>query len=157
MKKTNFLFISLVFLAVTACQPKQAKVDYNAILEEFKKIEAEWPEANRERDVDKYMSFLAPNATIMNEGEPVITNNDDYRKSLEKSFKDSTYLWETFTWKKEQIDISETGDIVILRGYYSMQIATPEGNIKVNGKGLDIFKKINGEYKSFISIFNSDM
>ena len=157
MKKTNFLFISLLFLAVTACQPKQAKIDNQAIADTILKLEKDWMAANQSRDIEKCLSFSSLDATVMNQGEPIYIGIDAIRKSVEKSSSDSTTIWENFKWNSEKVEISENGDLVIVRGTYTLPMKTPKGTVEMKGKGLDIFKKINGEYKCFISIYNSDM
>ena len=157
MKKTNFLFISLVFLAVTACQPKPVEIDTKAISDEITNIEVQWTAANQAMDVDKCMSFYASDATLMNQGEPVAFGIESIQKATETSFADSTTLFNTFKTKVEKIDVAESGDLVIARYSFILQVKLLDKVMDVRGKGLDIFKKVNGDWKCYITIYNTDM
>ena len=156
MKKLFFLLLPAVCL-LYACQPKPGKIDTKAIFDEITNIEDQWTAAYQTMDVDKCMSYYAPDATVMDQGVPIITGPEAIRKDLAESFADTTRLWKTHKWKNEQIEIAKFGDLIIVRGSSVMQMKTPGGIKEVKGKGLEIFKKVNGEWKAFLCIYNKDM
>ena len=156
MKKIFFLLLPAVCL-MYACQQKPTEIDFKAISEEIVNIENQLTAAYQAQDIDKCMSYYAPDAIVMDAGVPIITGIEAIRKDLAVSFADTTRLWKTHTWKNEQIEVAASGDMVIVRGSSVLNMKTP-GRIKeVKGKGLEIFKKVDGEWKAFLCIYNKDM
>jgi len=156
MKKLFFLLLPAVCM-MYACQPKPTEIDTKAIFDEITNIENQLTAAYQAGDVDKCMSYYAPDATVMDQGVPILTDLESIRKDLAESFADTTKLWKTHKWKNEQIDIAKSGDLIIVRGSSFIQMKTPGGIKDVKGKGLEIFKKVNGEWKAFLCIYNKDM
>ncbi len=156
MKKIFFLLLPAVCL-MYGCQPKPAEIDIKAISDEITNIEDQWTAANQARDVDKIMSFFASDATLMNQGEPAVIGIESIRKATEIGFADSTILFNTSNAKVEKIDVAESGDLVIARYSFILQVKLLDKVMDVRGKGLDIFKKVNGDWKCYITIYNTDM
>ena len=140
-----------------ACQQKPTEIDFKAISEEIVNIENQLTAAYQAHDIDKCMSYYASDAIVMDAGVPIITGIEAIRKDLAVSFADTTRLWKTHTWKNEQIEVAASGDMVIVRGSSFMNMKTPGGIKEVKGKGLEIFKKVDGEWKAFLCIYNKDM
>ena len=140
-----------------ACQQKPTEIDFKAISEEIVNIENQLTAAYQAQDIDKCMSYYASDAIVMDAGVPIITGIEAIRKDLAVSFADTTRLWKTHTWKNEQIEVAASGDLVIVRGSSFNQKITSDGIKDVKGKGLEIFKKVNGEWKAFLCIYNNDM
>ena len=156
MKKIFFLLLPAVCL-MYACQQKPTEIDFKAISEEIVNIENQLTAAYQAQDIDKCMSYYAPDAIVMDAGVPIITGIEAIRKDLAVSFADTTRLWKTHTWKNEQIEVAASGDMVIVRGSSVLNMKTPGGIKEVKGKGLEIFKKVDGEWKAFLCIYNKDM
>ena len=141
MKKLFFLLLPAVCL-LYACQPKPPQIDKKAIFDEITNVENQLTAAYQAMDVDKCMSYYAPDAIVMGQGIPILTGPEALRKDLETSFADTTKLWKTHKWKNEQIEIAKSGDLIIVRGSSVVQIKTPGGIKDFRGKGLEIFKKV---------------
>ena len=156
MKKFFFLLLTAVCL-MYACQPKPAEIDKKAISDEITNIEDQWTAANQAKDIEKCMSLYASDATLMIPGEPAVIGIESIRNAIAKDFADTTMLANTSKAKVEKIDIAESGDLVIVRYSYTIQVRPTDRIVDVKGKGLDIFKKVNGDWKCYITTFNNDM
>ena len=124
MKKIFFLLLPAVCL-MYACQQKPTEIDFKAISEEIVNIENQLTAAYQAQDIDKCMSYYAPDAIVMDAGVPIITGIEAIRKDLAVSFADTTRLWKTHTWKNEQIEVAASGDMVIVRGSSVLNMKTP--------------------------------
>ena len=156
MKKIFFLLLPAVCL-MYACQQKPTEIDFKAISEEIVNIENQLTAAYQAQDIDKCMSYYAPDAILMGHGIPSLNGVESIRKDIETEFADTTKLWKTHTWKNEQIEVAASGDMVIVRGSSVLNMKTPGGIKEVKKKGLEIFKKMDGEWKTFLCIYNKDM
>lgn len=155
MKKMLFSVVMALCL-LYACEPKQKTVDIQTETNILTDIENQWVAANQARDIEKNMSYYTENSVIMHQGIPIIKGLDSIRKYIESGFADTTVLWNTFNWKTEQIDVSASADMAVVRGTYSFQVKTPDGVNELTGKGIEIFRKVNNEWKASTSIYNSD-
>ncbi len=154
MKKIFFLLLTAACL-MYACQPKPA--DTKAITEEITNIENQFTAAYQAMDVEKCMSYYAPDAIVMGQGIPILNDLEAIRKDITSEFADTTKLWNTHSWKNENIDVAKSGDLIIVRGSSTIKKKTPEGVIDVKAKGLEIFKKVDGKWKAYLCIYNRDM
>lgn len=155
--KRLFLFLLPAVCLLYACQQKSTKTDKQAIFDEIVNIENQLTAAYQAKDIDKCMSFYAPDAIVMGHGIPILNGLESIRKDIETEFADTAKLWKTHSWKNENIEIAESGDLVIVRGSSVIQKKTPDGIKEIKGKGLEIFKKVNGQWKAFLCIYNLDM
>ena len=155
--KRLFIFLLSAVCLLCACQPKSTKIDKQAIFDEIVNIENQLTAAYQAQDIDKSMSFYAPDAIVMGQGVPIQHGLESIRKGCETEFADTTKLWKTHSWKNENIEIAESGDLIIVRGSSVIQKKTPDGIKEIKGKGLEIFKKEDGQWKALLCIYNLDM
>ena len=155
MKKTLYVMLAAVMI-ITACQPKTASVDIKAEADAIRKLENQWIIINQTKNLDKNMGFYSSDAVFMMPNEPIYIGIETIRKKVESMFADSTSLWESYTWTSDKIEVSSSGDLAYVRGTSRTSIKTPSGLGEDVGKGIDIWKKENGEWKCVLSIWNSD-
>lgn len=152
--KNAAIFIC-VFIVFTRCNCSLV-TDIRAESEAIRKIQDQWEDAIRTRDADKYMSFFAPGAVVMNANAPVCVGLTSIRKSMETWFSDTTNFLDNFKMTIDTLEISSAGDLAYLRGHQKLNIGTPEEIFEVTDKWVTIFRKINGEWKAIVDIWNSD-
>ena len=154
MKKLVILLFSCSFL--TGCN-RTPVIDIRAETEAIRKIHDQWEYAIKTKDIDKYMSSFAPGAVEMNANAPVCVGLPSIRESLETWFSDTTNFLDTFESTIDTLEISSAGDLAYMRGYQKLNIGTVEGIVEVTDKWVTIFRKINGEWKAIVDIWNSDL
>jgi len=154
MKKLAILLFACSIL--TGCN-RTPLVDIRAEAEAIKKIEDQWTAAILAKDIDKIMSIFAQDAVVMNANTLAITGVQAIRESQESWFADATVLHDTFKSAIDTIEVSASGDLAYVRGNSLLSISTPGGIVEETDKWITIYRKINGEWRAIVDIWNSDM
>ena len=154
MKKIVMFLVA--FVVLTACN-QMPVINIRAEAEAIKKIEDQWTAAILAKDIDKIMSIFAPEAVVMNANAPAFIGIQPVRKSLESWFSDTTIFHDTFASAIDIIEVSSAGDLAYVRGNSRLNISTIRGVVEETDKWITIYKKINGEWKAIVDIWNSDM
>jgi len=78
------------------------------------------------------------------------------RKQVESDFADTTMLWNTTSTTIDIIEVSASGDIAYARGINRGKMKTLTGTVENSDKWIDIYKKIDGQWKCIVGIWNSN-
>jgi len=154
MKKITVLFCACIILIGCTRAPK---VDTLAEANAIHNLEDQWTVALQKSDTDKIISFFNTDAVAMKPNTPISIGLQAIRKERESSFTDTTMLYKTYSSKIDTIEVSASGDLAYVRGTDRITTKTPNGLVDDMGKWVDIWKKINGEWKVVVNIWNSDM
>jgi len=152
MKKTLYVMLVAVMI-IAACQSKTKTASNDA--DAIRNIEDQWAVANKAKDINKVISLLASDAIIMEPNKPITVGIEAIRKSWELWFSDTTFLHNTFTQTIDNIEVSASGDLGYARGTTHASIKTPNGTVEDVTNFIDIYKKIDGEWKCIVGIWNS--
>jgi ketosteroid isomerase-like protein len=152
MQRIIVLLSSLAILVGCNSVPN---VNVKAEEDQIRKLEADWIVLNQTKNVNKIMELYAPDAIIMAPGQSIGVGPEAVRKSFESAFADPNTLWETFSWTTEKAEVSASGDLGYVCGPNSINIKAPDGSIEESDKGVDIWRKIDGQWKCVLSIWNS--
>jgi ketosteroid isomerase-like protein len=155
---TRFLLTPLACacLFLIGCT-KTPSVDTRAEADAIRNIEDQWTAANKAKDINKAVSFFASDAVSMEPNKPISDIGiEAIRKSWESWFSDTTYLHNTITMTIDTIEVSASGDFGYARGTNHYSLKTPNGPVEYVDKFIDIYKKIDGEWKCIVGIWNSD-
>jgi ketosteroid isomerase-like protein len=155
MKNTLVLFC--VFILFMGCST-EPKVDTAVEADIIRDLEDQWTEAIKTADVDKIIGIYATDAVSMPDDEPIATGLQNIRNRIESQFADTTVtvLFDTYSGTVDVIDVSVSGDLAYSRGHDEISVKTKDGLVIENGKWIDIYKKIDGQWKAVVSIGNSD-
>lgn len=153
MKNTIAFFY--VFISILGCSTAP-KIDTAAEADLIRDLENQWTEAIKATNVDKIISFYAPEAVSISEDFPIATGIQDIRIKIESQFADTTVLFDTYTGTIDAIEVSASGDLAYARGHDQISLKTSKGIVIELGKWVDIYKKLDGEWKVAVSIGNSD-
>ncbi len=151
MKKTPLFFLALILLAGCTTSPK---VDIAAEAEAVRSLENQMIVAYRNRDIEKLLSYGTSDILHLRPGVPPETGIEIYRDRIGSQLADTTYLWETYSTKIEFIEVSSSGDMAYVWGTDLLQNLTPDGIVDDPAKWVDIWKKIDGEWKVALNIWN---
>jgi len=106
-------------------------------------VTTEWGKTGR--DIDKFTSFLAPNARLSYWGGPAIEGIESIRNVIGSLMKTPDFQ---MTWQPTYAIVAASGDLGYTIGTFTMIF--PNGNgilITEHGKQQTTWKKINGEWK----------
>jgi uncharacterized protein (TIGR02246 family) len=154
MKRIAILFFACSIL--TGCN-RSPVVDVRTEAKAINKIEDEWTAAIKTGDIERILGIFAQEAVAMNANTPACVGIQAIRKYLESWFANTTILHETFKSGVEAIEVSASGDLAYVRGNSQISIRTPDGVVEETDKWITIYRKVNGEWKAIVDIWNSDM
>lgn len=152
MKKWLLVCGILILLFSGCC--KAPVVDIQAEAGAIRALEEEWSVAAQTKDLEKILGFFTSDAVSMPPGKPVLTGKDALRQRMEKLLADSTYLFETYAVTVDAVEVSSSGDWAFARGTDVISKKTAAGIAEEKGKWLDVWKKVNGEWKCAVGIGN---
>jgi ketosteroid isomerase-like protein len=151
MKKTFYLMLVAVMI-ITACKSKTKTASNDA--DAIRSIEDQWVAAIKAKDIDKIVSFCSPDIVIMDANVPINVGHQAVRKSYSSPADSTTSVSHSET--VDGIEISASGDLAYTRGTAQQSRNTPNGILNESIKWVSIYKKINGEWKVIVNIWNSD-
>jgi len=153
MKKTFYVMLVAVMI-ITACQTKTKTASNDA--DAIRNIENQWTVALQNKDIDKVMSLYSPEGVVMKPNNSIYVGLQSIRKQVESDFADTTMLWNTTSTTIDIIEVSASGDIAYARGINRGKMKTLTGIVENSDKWIDIYKKIDGEWKCIVGIWNSN-
>jgi ketosteroid isomerase-like protein len=151
MKKTLYVMLVAVMI-ITSCQSKTKTASNDAVA--IRNIEDQWVAAIKAKDIDKIVSFCSPDIVIMDANVPISVGHQAVRKSYSSPADATTSISHSET--VDALEVSASGDLAYTRGTAQQSRNTPNGIINESIKWVSIYKKINGEWKVIVNIWNSD-
>jgi uncharacterized protein (TIGR02246 family) len=151
MKKT-FYFLIFTVIIIIGCKSKPitSSNDVDAI----RKIDNQWANAVRTKDLNKVLDIYAPDAIEMPPNEPIAIGREAIKKGWEEWFNDTTYLHNEITSKIDTIVVSASGDLAYVRETNHYKVKTPKGIIEFDDKCIYIYNKRKDGWKCTIGIWN---
>jgi len=106
-------------------------------------VDADW--SKTVGDMDKFSSFLAPDATFTMSGAPAVHGDKTIRDTLSGLSKAPGFA---LTWKATRADVSASGDLGYTAGDYALTVNNAAGVASTEkGAFLTTWKKINGAWR----------
>jgi ketosteroid isomerase-like protein len=131
-------------------------VDIVAEAEAIRNIENQWTVALQNKDTDKIMSIYSTEGVVMKPNNSIYAGIQSIRKQVESDFADTTMLWNATSTTIDNIEVSSSGDIAYARGINRGKMKTLTGIVESSEKWIDIYKKIDGQWKCIVGIWNSN-
>jgi uncharacterized protein (TIGR02246 family) len=143
------LGLSLLLVAITtACaapapappaEPPDTRATDEAAIRALNK---EWQAAAQAKDVAKFSSFYADDATVMLEDSPDFTTPPVIRENLGGMFQDPNFA---LTFAEDKIRVARSGDIAYDTGSYSLTVTGPDKKPTTeNGHYVVVWQKAAG-------------
>jgi ketosteroid isomerase-like protein len=142
--------ITFVVVAVVAASCAQT-VDVAKEKAALMAVDADWSKTSA--DVDKFTSYLAPDATMAMAGGPAM-KPADVKTAFGAMTKAPGY---SLTWQATRADVAASGDLGYTVGTYTMKVPNANGMLVTEkGKFQTTWKKINGQWKVIEDTATSD-
>lgn len=137
--------VGVVALIGAACGPSvNVEQERDALLQR----DREWSQTPK--DIEKFLSYFAPDASVYPQGMPVATGSESIRKTFTAM---SSMPGFSIQWTPSKADVSSAGDIGYTAGTYEATM----GGAAEKGKYVTIWKKqADGQWKVSDDIFNAD-
>jgi ketosteroid isomerase-like protein len=153
MKITFYLSL----FAVTIVIGCQFKANSNSSdVEAIRKIDNQWANADRTKDINKVLDIYAPDAIEMPPNEPIAIGREVIKKGWEEWFNDTTYLHNEIFSKIDTIVVSTAGDLGYVRETNHYKVKTLKDIIEFDDKCVYIYNKRKDGWKCTVGIWNLD-
>jgi len=153
MKKNVLLFYACIALIGCNTAPK---FDIQGEKDAIQNNEDQWTVALQKRDAEKIIGFYATEAVSMRSNQPIYIGLNAIRNGVESMLADTTLLFNTYTGKVDAIEVSVTADMAYSYGHDEIMVKTKDGLLKDEGKWVDVWKKLDGQWKVVVSSGNSN-
>jgi ketosteroid isomerase-like protein len=153
MKKNVLLFCT--FIALIGCNTAP-KLDIQGEKDAIQSNEDQWTVALQKRDAEKIVGFYATEAVSMRSNQPIYIGLNAIRNGIQSMLADTTLLFNTYTGKLDAIEVSVAGDMAYSYGHDEIMVKTKDGLVKDEGKWVDVWKKLNGQWRVIVSCGNSN-
>ena len=151
MKKITVILWTCILLSGCTSKPQ---VDIAKEADTIRNLENQWTVAIQNKDVDKILTFFSPEGVTMQPAKSIFVGIQGIRKQYESDFADTSMIHNTFSGTIEIIDVSASGDLAYVRGNNRYNIKTVTGIVERTEKWIDVWKKIDGQWKCVAGIWN---
>ena len=143
-------FAAILSLACAATPKVDLTAETNAVRQRF----ADWVAAEKRRDLELSMSFLAPDAVIHGEGTPAIKGIEAAR-GVWKAFFDIPFT-DIVNTEPRTVVVSSSGDLAYDAGSWKLIVPGKDGPTEQRGKSAIVWQKRDGQWKAVGLSFSMD-
>lgn len=150
----SVLIVCCLALLLWGCQQQQP--DTRAADERgIREADSAWSAAAGARDLDRYLSYFAPDASSFRPNAPTATGLEAIRKAWMQPFAAPGSI----SWKIAKVEVSRAGDLGYGFGTYESTSKDAKGEpVTHRGKYLSVWKKQpDGTWKAVADMYNSDL
>lgn len=137
------------------CEPTAVHADVNAETAVIQSLAADWFKAIAAKDLERTLSFYAPEAQYLSAGRPAASTPEQRRRLWVEDYATPGFSSEEAT---SMIEVAQSGELAYQRGTYSSKAQNEQRQvIATTEKFLVVWKKqATGEWKAIIDIDNAD-
>ena len=141
--------------AVSFAGAPPAKVDRAAEEAALKALDKAWAEAANRKDLDATVAFMADDGETLAPNEPVART----REAIRASWNGLMQLPDArISWAAERAQVAAGGELGYTSGSYTLTFTGPDGKtVTDNGKYLEVWKKVDGQWKCLSDAYNSSV
>ena len=145
MRKSEWLLVVVALLAA-ACGPSvNVEQERNALLE----VDRQWSQTTK--DVEKFVSYYSPDASVYPPGMPIVTGAASIRETFTKMASMPGF---SLQFSPTKADLGASGELGYTTGTYEMSMGD---GVAEKGKYVSVWKKQSGgQWKVMEDIFNAD-
>jgi len=143
--------LTLLVPGCTQQRPDTRAADERAIRE----ADSAWSAASGAKDLDRYLSYFAPDASIFPPNAPIIAGLESIRKAVAQYFATTGHM----SSRTAKVEVSRGGDLGYASGTYEFTFNDAKGQpVTDRGKYLTVWKKqSDGKWKAVVDMYNSDL
>lgn len=144
----RLLLVAAAVVAASCAQTVNVEREKAALLA----LDREWSDSTR--DVNKALTYFAPDATYYPQGMPKVSGEDNLRQALTAMSQAPGFA---LSWKPEKAEVSASGDLAYTTGTFSATMNNAAGVPSTEiGKYVAVWKKVNGAWKAVEDIGNTN-
>ena len=149
MKNLLWVIFILLCLAGISCQES---VDIEAEEQLIKDKSTAIIEAEQQTDLDATLSYYAEDVILQVSDRPQTQGLEEFQNFIEGFFN----VIVSIEGEATEVHVSKSGDMAWDNVLYRIIINGPDGPIEEEGNYLEVWEKINGEWKCVVISISSD-
>jgi ketosteroid isomerase-like protein len=147
--KVTTLALTLL-LALTIGEAGERAADAQRIRE----LGTAWVAAIGAKDIAAIQNFYTPDAQFLAPNAPPAQGH----QAIGEAWRGLVQLpGLVMTFGATRIEVSESGDLAYDVGTYALGFDSASGRVNDNGKYVVVWKKVGGEWKAVVDIFNTNL
>ena len=147
------MFSAVALVALPGCSPTP-KVDNAAEVTAVRKRYSDWCQAEKRRDLEAAVSFLAPDAVVQGGNAPAVKGVEAAR-TLWKEIFNIPYT-DFVDTEPRTVVVSQSGDMAYDVGNFKLILPGPNGPTELRAKSLVVWQKRDGQWKAVVNTFSMD-
>lgn len=124
-----------------APQAETAGADEDAI----RQISSGWLEHARARNADSVAAYFAPDAVVLQPGEPPTEGVQAIRADIAEEWAENPDF--TVDWSTTSVEVAASGDMAWERGTWTFDPDGPGEADELRGEYITVYEKVDGEWK----------
>jgi ketosteroid isomerase-like protein len=154
MRSNRMPLLCLVLLAPTAARCARP-VDTAAEERVLRDLDKKWVQATLAKDTIAIGNVYAEDAEFLPPNQPAVSGRAAIRTAWGQFLRPMSHL--TLSLTSSRFVVSPSGDFAYDAVTYTLGYDLPNGKHYDDvGKGVAVWKKVNGQWKAALDIFNSD-
>lgn len=141
---------SVLALLVLSSQAFASKAEEKAI----RSVIDSWKKAMAAKNLDKTVSFYAADAVMMPPNKDSIKGEAGIKTEWKSMFELPNVK---ISIKPDKVEVASSGDMAYELGFYDISFTDNGKPVSDKGKYCVVWKKINGEWKGVVDIFNTSV
>jgi ketosteroid isomerase-like protein len=144
----------LLAAVATACTTPAPTVDLAAESQAVRQRDMDFSKAASDGDMAAIDAFYTTDAMFMMDNEPSAVGAQAVHGAFSQMLAMPGF---GVSWVPDHVEVSQSGDMAVSTGHYTMQLQGPTGPMEDKGKYLTVWKKVDGTWLVSHDIANSDM
>jgi ketosteroid isomerase-like protein len=141
ISRTSLFSVVMIFL--TGCSTHKTQVDFKTEIQRIRKADRALLQAESERDLEGAMELIAPEAVFQPPNASPVAGTTSIREFYCEWFETP---YRAIVCESDTVIVSSSFDLAYVVGNSRIELATPNGVIRVPGKYFTIWRKIDGQW-----------
>ncbi|MFO0997441.1 MAG: DUF4440 domain-containing protein [Alphaproteobacteria bacterium] len=151
--RLKFLGVALGLLLALAACGRGEKADPAAEEQKIRAASTQWASVVGTKDAKAVVDFYAPDGVMMPAGAASIEGRDALTAAWQDLMAQPGFA---LSFETTKVGVAKSGDLAYETGTYELAFDGTDGPVKDKGKYTVVWKKVDGNWKAAVDIFNSD-
>jgi uncharacterized protein (TIGR02246 family) len=147
-------FSLIIPATINSAQADISSANLQAIEQEIRDFSNQWNQMSATKNLEGMVALYASDTLWLPPNAAQSTGTDEVRNTYAQLFQaPNMQLVHTTT----KISVARSGELATEIGKYDIQLDTPQGEFRDEGKYTFLLSKVNGEWKIAADMFNSSV